>query len=571
MTHMEDKPDKSIEEQLTELRRENRRLNREVSHLKNAITQEKIAYTTVLNQQKARTYTEREREKYLSLLLANSPSIILFLNRTGRVEFCTDYFIKVAKFKSPAEVLGHPMAEILKPFMESEAHSTLLKETKNVADRCVPLSLEVSFNFHDDHFDFAGLIVPMNDEQSKNEGIMLLFHDVTSLKQSREQALAASYAKSAFLSNMSHEIRTPMNAIIGMTSIGQNEKSIYDKNIAFEKIKGASTLLLGIINDILDISKIESGKMELSPIHFEFAKMIEKTANVIRINTMSKSQKFVIDIDPEIPEWLYGDDQRLMQVITNILSNAVKFTPERGQIILSAKSLGINDNKCKVQISIKDSGIGMDKDEQAKIFNTFQQAEAGTSRKFGGSGLGLTISKRLLELMDGDIWVESEKGKGSEFIFVVNLSVSDDKHAEVSDEDMSEKYTDSFTGQKVLVVDDIEINIEIAKALLEGFNLKTVTAMSGKEAVEMFVNDPDCCDLIFMDMQMPEIDGLTATQMIRALDCKKAAVVPIIAMSANVFKEDIDKCMEAGMNGHLGKPIDPDEVIRVLADFLLTG
>ena len=562
---MEEKLEKTLEEQLKDLRRENRKLSREITHLKNAIFQEKIAYTTVLNQQKASTFIQRERERYLMLLLANSPSIIFFLNQKGRIEFCTDYFVEVANFNNAADVLGHPLADVLSPFMDSEAHAMFLEQVNNAALAYIPLSLDVSFCFDEINFDFAGLIVPMKDEEQKGDGIMLLFHDVTSLKRSREEALAASVAKSAFLSNMSHEIRTPMNAIIGMTAIGKNEKSLNGKDRAFGKIEIASTLLLGIINDILDISKIESGKMELSPINFEFNEMIDRAVSVAAISMRNKEQQFSVNIDQKIPRYLYGDDQRLMQIMTNILSNAAKFTPKNGEITLSALLLSKQDDKCTIQISVKDSGIGMTKEEQSKLFNVFQQAEAGISRKFGGSGLGLAISKRLLELMDGEIWVESEKGKGSEFTFIATLLISDYSQMKASDNAVC--LTGNFSGQTVLIVDDIEINLEIAKALLESLNLKTITALSGKQAVDLFDKNSDSCDLIFMDMQMPEIDGLQATQMIRSLDLDKAASIPIIAMTANVFKEDIEKCIAAGMNGHLSKPIDMAEVIKVLSDY----
>ena len=565
---MEENTEKTCEEQLKELLRENRKLNRDITHLKTAIAQEKIAYTTVLNQQKASTFIQRERERYLALLLANSPSIILILNQTGRIEFCTDYFIEMAGFLNPADVLGHPLSDALLPFMSEDAHNELLEHTKLAALTNTPLSLDVSFCFDTNIVDFSGLLVPMKDEKHEGTGLMLLFHDVTNLKRSREEALAASQAKSSFLSNMSHEIRTPMNAIIGMTSIGKNEQSLRGKNEAFEKIEIASSHLLGIINDILDISKIESGKMELSLIDFDFSDMVDKVVSVVAVRMHDKKQKFSVNIDPEIPNYLYGDDRCIAQIMTNILSNATKFTPENGDVIMDASLLDKDRDKCTIRVSIKDTGIGMTKEEQSKLFNIFQQAEAGVSRKYGGSGLGLAISKRLLELMGGEIWVESEKGHGSDFIFVVSLLISDPSKIVVPDENKAEDYLTDFSGRTVLAVDDVAINLEIATALLKPLNLEVVTAASGKEAVDLFASNPDRYDLIFMDMQMPEVDGLEATRMIRAMDIDKAAAIPIIAMSANVFKEDVERCIAAGMNEHLSKPIDMTEVINTLTRYL---
>jgi len=568
--------DIDIQSKLTQYEREIRRLNREILHMSQAIAQEKTAYTTILNQQKASTFIMRERERYLMLLLANSPSIILFLSQAGRVEFCADYFAKKAGFKNVAEVEGHTLAEVFAPFLENVSYENILEQSINVMQTNTPAFVDATFRFKQDGTfeDFDGLIVPMNDEQNNSKGIMLLFYDVTDLKRSREEALAASQAKSSFLSNMSHEIRTPMNAIIGMTLIGKHEKSPEKMIYAFEKIESAGAHLMGVINDILDISKIESGKMELSYINFSFTQMIDRVVSVSTIKIQDKSQRFSIETDPAIPEILFGDDQRLAQVITNLLSNATKFTPEEGEVELSANLLSTQSDKCVIQVSVKDSGIGMSDEEQDKLFNAFQQAEAGTSRKYGGTGLGLVISKRILEMMDGDIRVESAPGQGSRFIFTAVLGVP----AHTGKEDDAGQTVkilsgetgaavEDFSGKVILIVDDVDINLEVAIALLEPTNITIDTAASGKEAVDAFAADPARYDLILMDMQMPEIDGLQATRMIRAQNTPEALRVPIIAMTANVFKEDIEKCIAAGMNGHLGKPIVIDDVMNTLSRY----
>ena len=560
--------------QIAQLERENRKLRREITHLQNAVAHEKLASTTALNQQKASTFIQRERERYLALLLANSPSIIFFLSQTNRIEFCTEYFIAKAGFKNTAEVLGRTLTEILPRFMDHTVHEKLLENIQNVTNAGVPQSFDITFHFgqNKEVEDFAGLLVPMIDEQHHNSGTMLMFHDVTDLKRTREEALEASKAKSAFLSNMSHEIRTPLNAIIGMTAIGQQEKDLERKNYAFEKIESASTHLLGVLNDILDISKIESGKMELSFINFDFKKMLDRVMSVIAIRMQDKQQHFCVEIDSAIPQILYGDDQRLAQVIANILSNAAKFTPEYGDIIFNTYLQRINNDTCVIQMEVKDSGIGMSPNEQGLLFNIFQQAEAGTARKYGGSGLGLAISKRILEMMNGDIWVESEVGKGSCFFFTASLGIPDQTTAAedtaVNGSAMEIDPQSDFTGKIILLADDIDINLEIVVDLLAPTNITIDTVKSGKEAVETFAATPGRYDLILMDVQMPEVDGLQATRMIRALDTPHAAAIPIIAMTANVFKEDIEKCIEAGMNNHLGKPIDMKAVIKILSKYL---
>ena len=559
------------------LERENRRLKRMVAHLENTVEQEKIAYTTILNQHKASTYTQRERERYLALLLANSPSIILFLNYAGRVEFCTEYFVTKAGFANTAEVLGHTLPEVLSQFLDGEAHEQLMEHSREAIEKNSAVAFDAVFKFDKSGAEenFAGLLVPMREAERQTTGIMLMLHDITDLTRSREAALAASKAKSSFLSNMSHEIRTPMNAIIGMTAIGKSEDSLDRKNYAFEKIENASGHLLGVINDILDISKIESGKMELSQIQFDFGKMLDRVMSVTSIKVQDKNQQFSIVVDPGIPRSLIGDDQRLAQVITNILSNATKFTPDGGNIELNAALLSEERGECVLQIHVKDDGIGMTDEEMSKLFKMFQQADAGTSRKYGGTGLGLAISKRILEMMDGDVWVESEKGKGSCFYFTAKFGVVAQTQEPSTDAVDAQSFFEEpevdFTGKTVLIADDIEINLEIAMALLEPTNVTMETVTNGREAVEVFSANPDRFDLILMDVQMPEIDGMQATRMIRELNVPKAKTVPVIAMTANVFKEDIDKCVQAGMNSHLGKPIELMELMAALSRHLGDG
>ena len=552
-------------DELQRLQRENRKLTREISHLKQYAVQERSVYVSMLNQEKARTFLQRERERCLMLLLANSPNIIVFLSKTGRIEFCTDYFVKKAGLESIENILSRSASDIFLPLIERESHREFMALIEEVNNKNVTMSFEARFSFSEEIADFAGLIVPMRGGEKNIGGTMLIFHDITNLKRSREEAMAANLAKSTFLSGMSHEIRTPLNAIIGMTKIGKESESISRKNYALEKIENASAFLLGVVNDILDISKIESGKMELSPIDFNFQRLIDRIVSVVSVRIMAKKQEFHVYIDPDIPNYLFGDDHCLAQVITNVLSNATKFTPENNEISLFAELLHKDDKRCTIKIRIKDTGIGISKEEQAKIFNVFQQAEAGVSRKFGGSGLGLTISKRLLELMDGEITVESEKGKGSEFAIIVSLLISEDNILITQNETLKLSY--NFAGKTVLLVDDIELNLEMVEIMLEPTNIEVVKATNGKEAVEMFAENPARFDIILMDLQMPEIDGLQATQMIRELE-NTITCVPIIAMTANVFREDIEKCLAAGMNGHVGKPIDADELKGVLAQFL---
>ena len=516
----------------------------------------------------------------------------------------------------------------------------------------------------------------------------------------KELAEAHSQAKSNFLANMSHEIRTPMNAVIGMTTIGKSVDSLERAKSCFGKVEEASQHLLGVINDILDMSKIEAGKLTLSPIEFHFEKAIRRVVNVMRFRADEKQQNLMVHIDCDIPDYLFGDDQRLVQVITNLMGNAVKFTPVEGSIMLDAKLKSLAEGVAEILVSVNDTGIGMTEAQKEYIFESFQQAEEGTTRKYGGTGLGLSISKRIVEMMDGQIWLETEPDKGSTFYFTVWMQVSNksytplqmgneqlknirvlvadndkvvleyfdeimrdfDMHCDtaISGEDaltlvrengsydiyfidwkmpvmngveliqqlrpMNEKASivimsaaevrdideeakkaganrymtkpifpsaiadviidylgadmqhgnptqpetaEIFKGYHVLIAEDVEINREIVQAILEPTLLGMDFAENGKEAVRLFTEAPEKYGMIFMDIQMPEMDGYEATQHIRALDNPWAEGIPIVAMTANVYKEDVERCLVAGMNGHVGKPLNFDEVTEILRQNLL--
>jgi signal transduction histidine kinase len=417
----------------------------------------------------------------------------------------------------------------------------------------------------------------------------------TRLSALREAAETASRAKSEFLSNMSHEMRTPLNAVIGMTAIAENTSAIEKKNYCLHKIKDASTHLLGVINDILDISKIEAGKFDLAYAEFNVEKMLQKVADVVNFRVDEKHQDFTVHIDDGMPPTLIGDEQRVAQVLANLLANAVKFTPERGTIRLSARLLHEAKGECLLQMDVQDTGIGISEEQQSRLFNAFQQADGGISRRFGGTGLGLVISRRIVEMMGGTIWVESEPEKGSTFAFTIRVARGTEGHGgspesgaapekpripAVNGAPETGAYTarteqeapaggaGCFRGFRLLLAEDVDINREIVAGLLEPTGVSIESAENGAEAVRMFSEAPDAYDLIFMDVQMPEMDGYEATRRIRALDVPAASAIPIIAMTANVFREDVERCLAAGMNGHVGKPLDLEEVVRRLREFL---
>ena len=395
------------------------------------------------------------------------------------------------------------------------------------------------------------------------------------LQSALEQANEASKAKSEFLANMSHEMRTPMNAIIGMTAIGKKAKESNEKDYALNKIGDASSHLLGVINDILDMSKIEANKLELAPIEFVFGEMLQKAVSVLNFRVEEKAQILYVEVDEKIPEYVTADEQRLTQVVTNLLSNAVKFTPERGHIELEACLIEETDEECELLISVTDDGIGISPEQMDRIFRTFEQAESGTNRKYGGTGLGLVISKNIVELMGGRIWVESQLGKGAKFFFTIKTTkvlrgdTTPNPAVPEHDTGTDPQYIQGeFAGKRLLLAEDVEINREILTALLEDTGIAIECAENGLEALEMVKASDGKYDIVFMDVQMPKMDGYEATRAIRALPAMQSSKLPIIAMTANVFKSDIEDSIAAGMDEHLRKPIDLDRVLKVLRKYL---
>ncbi|MDL2279392.1 response regulator [Desulfovibrio sp. OttesenSCG-928-G11] len=408
--------------------------------------------------------------------------------------------------------------------------------------------------------------------------VLLVLNDVSALTHAKNQAEAASHAKGAFLSRMSHEMRTPMNAIIGMTRIALAATDADRRLRCLQKIEGASRHLLGVINDILDMSKIEAEKFELSVSRFNIFNMLQRTIDVIRYQAEAKHQKFDVILDGDLPTYVVSDKQRIAQVITNLLSNAVKFTPDGGCVTLRVEREKEDEAKVALRILVTDTGIGMAEEQLARLFNPFEQADGSISRKYGGTGLGLSISRRIAEMLGGSIEVQSALGKGSTFNFTLTVlksaqleqgAVQDGEDADAQGGNATPGDAGIFKGKRILLAEDMEINREIIEALLEHTGLEMVFAGDGREALELYSSEPQAFELILMDVQMPRMDGREATKRIRASGLPGADAIPIIAMTANVFKEDVEHCLATGMNGHLGKPIDPDEVICVLKRYLL--
>lgn len=567
----------SPEQELALLRRENKRLERRMSVLQDTLDRSRITSAAKANLHAVISGEKVRQEKFMNLLLENCQDIILLFDSEGRLAYCTSSFLNQAGILNIGLVRGRAYAELFAGFMPPDClersknafemalrnkHSVSTEETFTILREGIPRHYRIYFT-------------PMLDPGGTNEGALALFHDMTDLMRARDEAEQASQAKSGFLANMSHEMRTPMNVIIGMTAIGRTSPDMEKKDYCLGKIGDASTHLLGVINDILDMSKIEANKFELSRAEFELEAMLRRVAGVVGLRMEEKGQRFSLVMGNTLPFSIVSDEQHLAQVIANLLSNAAKFTPEGGSVSLSAELLEEKNDICSLLFTVRDSGIGISPEQQKKIFHSFEQADGGISRKYGGTGLGLAISKRIVEMLGGSIWVESEPGQGSSFSFTLpaprGTMAEALSAADQTPECLDHGDTDGiFAGKRVLLAEDVELNREIVLALLEDTGIIIDCAENGKIACEMAQAASPPYDLILMDIHMPEQDGYEATRRIRAAGAPALQSVPIVAMTANVFRGDVEKCLLAGMNDHLSKPINVGEVMRKLKKYLLS-
>jgi|GEM_PF-3479453 len=387
------------------------------------------------------------------------------------------------------------------------------------------------------------------------------------LKGATEEAIESSKAKSSFLANMSHEIRTPINAITGMSHIARTAGDQAGLFHCLDRIDAASKQLLAIINDILDMSKIEAGKITLSEEPFDISALLQSVQSIIDVQTAEKDITFVTAFDKNLPIVAVGDEVRLSQILINLLSNAVKFTPPSGEIHLTARLCESKaDGYDELEFIVKDTGIGIAPENQEHLFDAFEQADRSISKKFGGTGLGLAISKRIAELMNGSIALESALERGSTFTVRVLLKhgIREMVHPVYAEIPLDK----DFAGYRALLVEDIEINREITLTMLADTGLHIDTAKNGQVAVEMVRESEAVYDIILMDVQMPVMDGYAATQAIRALNMPGISQLPIVAMSANVFAEDIKKCLAFGMDDHVAKPVEYAELIFKIGKYL---
>lgn len=403
--------------------------------------------------------------------------------------------------------------------------------------------------------------------RSQNDNYDLIFgRDITREHQRLEddktklmKVEEASQSKTTFLSRMSHEIRTPMNGIIGMLALAEGKMQKQDPAMQYlDKANELSTHLLSLINDILDMSRIEAGKVELENKPFSLRAMGDKLYDMFAKTLDARGIRYAVNFEGVTVDWLLGDELRLSQIMINFLSNAVKFT-EQGEIVVTIRQMMLREGNVDLLLRVHDTGQGMDPNFVYRIFRPFEQESIETGKKYGGTGLGMAITDQLVYLMGGQILVESLPGKGSDFTVYLTLPQAEaDEQASVTGraEDQNQ-YEDAFQDCRILMAEDNDINAMIAVELLEGMGAKVDVAQNGQLALEAFQAKPEhYYDFILMDVQMPVLDGRAATRALRALDRSDATEIPIFALSADAFIEDERLSMESGMNGHYSKPID---------------
>ncbi len=521
-----------------------------------------IGYGIDITQRKKFEIALKTNEEKYRGIIANMNIGLMEMDTHRRIEFANQTLLKMTGL-TEEEAIGYDAIQFL-----AENSQSRMNEAKQRRMQGVSEAYEVQTNIDNRNGWWLLSSAPKYDSSGQFTGAIVICLDITNQKKleqelikSREQAEMLAKTKESFLANMSHEIRTPMNAIIGMA--GQLNKTTLndEQHFYLDSIRSASENLLIIINDILDFSKIEAGKLTLEKIGFEPKSIISGAMQVMNHKAEEKGLVFTNSFtDGKIAPVLLGDPYRLHQILLNLISNAIKFT-QKGVVDISCEVINDNSEQQRVKFSVHDTGIGMDESFISKLFEKFSQEDDSVTRKFGGTGLGMSICKELVNLMNGSLLVESKKGVGT----VISFTIPFDKG---TDKDLPRKYrslpdSSALSGKKVLVADDNSMNRMVASAILKNYGAEIIMAKDGKEAVAKVKTDKP--DIVLMDIQMPEMDGMEATRIIRGSISRE---LPVIALTALAIKGDDQKCLEAGMNDYLSKPFEEIQLVNMVTTWL---
>jgi PAS domain S-box-containing protein len=575
---------RELEEKNKQLEKECRALARQQEITRSTIERSKM-YIASKDKFLATVMSEKTRqEEYFSLLLENTQEIMLLLDQNLRFVYCSKTFLRQAGIPSFDLISDREFQEVFARTADKDSLECLtellfraIRERRTFVEN---QTMDIGMKGNLRHYTI--LLIPMVDEAGDTQGMLVLFQDMTEVIKVKEQAEQANRAKSSFLARMSHEIRTPLNAILGLSEVELQNLHPQGTRVNLEKIYGSGSLLLEIVNDILDISKIESGGFEIFPMGYEFASLVNDAVqlNIMRIGV--KPIKFKLEIEETIPSRLYGDEVRVKQILNNLLSNAFKYTGA-GEVRFSINWERQGDDAW-LSFTVKDTGRGIKKENLTKLFSEYTQFDMAANRRVEGTGLGLSITKGLVERMRGTITVESEYLKGSTFRAVLPQGILDEKpiDAEIVEnlcnfrfiEDRNWSRGNTFIRSympygKVLVVDDLPTNLDVMTGILMPYGLKVDTAVSGQEAVDRVRAGEPGYDVIFMDHMMPDMDGTEATRKIRnEIGTDYARNVPIIALTANAIAGSREMFLENGFNDFISKPIDIKRLDTVLNQWI---
>ncbi|MDR1695654.1 MAG: response regulator [Endomicrobium sp.] len=537
-------------------------------------------YASLIKNKRAKKNMEEDMSVKMSRLeiksalyasvLDSMPDFIFYTDIRGAYIGCNENFEKFIGVKQN-DLIGKTPKDIFLNSQEDISDSIIIADKRVLTTGQMEVTEENRVYPNGDARLFEIIRAPLR-ANGRLAGVIGLGRDITERKASEKAAAAAAKTKDGFLSKISHEIRAPLNAIIGMSNIAKSNIDNKEKAIGSinESLK-ASNRLLNFLNNILDISQIETGKFEMAAQPFNIAASYAEISEMMRQECSEKNIKFTTNADSFSKTGVIGDKSRINQVIMSLLENAVKFTDTGGEISYIINILEETEKSIKLEFTIKDSGIGMDYKQVEKLLVPFKQTDLAAAMSSGGMGLGLAISRSIVKLMGSRIAIESVPGKGS----LVSFSVDFEKDKQTAPDENIKHVNDSgkmnLSEKRILIVEDIIVNRIILKELLASTSVKTEEADDGTVALKKFENSPKSYyDLIFMDVQMPTMDGYEATRKIRALDRSDAKTVPIVAMTANAYKEDIEKAIESGMNAHLSKPIDIKSVMKALKYYLNT-